>query len=57
MTPYHLELLLFLRMNIDLWNVNDMQDVMDDFAEQAVAAQVGQAQEEVVNDAEPNLAV
>jgi hypothetical protein len=44
-------------MNKDLWNVNGMQDVMDDFAEQAVAAQVGQAQGEVVNDAEPNLAV
>jgi hypothetical protein len=64
MTPYHLELLLFLRMNKDLWNANDMQDVIDNFADHAVAASqrpppalAGQAQGEVVNDAKPNLAV
>ena len=29
MTTYHLELLLFLRMNKDLWSEMDIQDIID----------------------------
>jgi hypothetical protein len=56
-------LLLFLRINRDLWSANDIQAILDDFAEQAAAAapaRVLQAQAEGqigVNGAEPNVAV
>ena len=29
MTPYHRELLLFLRMNKDLWSAVDIQTIID----------------------------
>jgi hypothetical protein len=32
MTPYHLELLLFLHINKDMWDVNDVQNILDEAA-------------------------
>ena len=38
MTPYHLELILFLLMTKDLWNAKDMQDILDELGALAQAA-------------------
>jgi hypothetical protein len=63
MSPYHLELLLFLRINRDLWNANDIQNILHHFAEQAAAAAPArvlqaQAQGQIgLDGAEPNVAV
>jgi hypothetical protein len=34
----YLELLLFLRMNKDMWDVTDVQNVLDELAEKVAAA-------------------
>jgi hypothetical protein len=42
MTPYHLELLLFHRMNKDnMWDVTDVQNILDELAEKVAAPVAG----------------
>ena len=49
MTPYHQELLLFLRMNKDLWSAVDIQTIID-----AGVVVVPDAEHPVVEVAEHN---
>ena len=52
MTPYHLELLLFLRMNKDLWSAGDIQDIIDVGAQDEAPAPNEGVIEEVIAVAE-----